>query len=326
MTFLTELSSENNDTNIAAKTNPIEKYQFIYHFLPHPHHKKRAKLLSHTAFVGYCALMVLFLGLFKFVPRYFPGVLGYASDITVSELFKLTNERRKSAGLGELRLNSALSKAAEKKAVHMFEKDYWAHVSPDGTEPWEFVLGENYDYLYAGENLAKNFSTSEEVVEAWLNSTSHRDNLLSSNYDEIGFAVINGVLDGYETTLVVQMFGKPRSPVQLASVKEEEELLESCEAAETYSPEPQLAEVAEQEPLPLLRYDAEVLPLVDVSSATKGISISFSVFVSLLLVIDIWYSKKKGILKLNGHTLSHLMLLISVIIGVWFVLKPGVIL
>ncbi|MBN1162282.1 hypothetical protein JXA34_00885 [Patescibacteria group bacterium] len=322
MSTLTALPLENDISSQEVGENPIEKYQFIYHFLPHPHYKKRASLLSHHAFVLYCGLMIVFMGAFKIVPKFFPGVLGYASDITVNELFKLTNEKRVGAGYRELRLSPALSRAAEKKAVNMFEKDYWAHVAPDGTEPWSFVLAEDYDYLYAGENLAKNFYTSEDVVEAWLNSPSHRDNLLSSNYDEIGFAVVNGVLEGYETTLVVQFFGKSRFPAQKASVATEEALLEEYETANTYSPTPQVE--AKQVEYPAT--NTEVLPLVDVSYAAKGISISIAVFVSLLLIADIWYSKKKGILKLNGHTLSHLILLIAVIISVWFVLQPGVIL
>jgi uncharacterized protein YkwD len=72
--------------------------------------------------------------------------------------------------------------------------------SPDGTEPWDFILGEKYDYIYAGENLAKNFSTFDDVVEAWYNSPSHKENLLNKNYTEMGFAIVNGELNGYETT------------------------------------------------------------------------------------------------------------------------------
>ena len=135
------------------------------------------------------------------------GVLGYASNINSDELLKYTNQRRVDFGLEPLSMNSALSKAAQKKAEDMFKYGYWAHVSPTGTEPWSFILAQDYDYVFAGENLARNFSRSKDVVDAWFASPSHRENLLNRNYRDMGFAITNGVLDGYETTVVVQMFG-----------------------------------------------------------------------------------------------------------------------
>jgi hypothetical protein len=304
----------------------IDKFQFIYHFVPHPDKNTRAGLLTHKAIIIYCLLILLVTGVFRLVPLVLPGVLGYASDINVSDLLKDTNEQRKERGFSELRLNEKLSTAAKNKAAHMFEKNYWAHISPDGVEPWDFILGENYDYIYAGENLAKNFSQSKAVVEAWLNSPSHRDNLLSPNYDEVGFAVVNGVLDGYETTLVVQMFGRPRDKVQIASVSDEQNTLKEIagsktEIAANISPNggPESSLIKE-----VLQKTTEK-PALDVGLATRTISLTFGGFVGSLLVLDIWYSKRKGMLKFTGHTFAHLTLLLLVILCIWFVLKPGVI-
>ena len=304
----------------------IDKFQFIYHFVPHPEKKTRAGLLTHKAIIIYCLLILLVTGLFRLIPLVLPGVLGYASDINVSDLLKYTNEQRKERGYSELRLNEKLSSAAKKKASHMFQKNYWAHISPDGVEPWDFILGENYDYIYAGENLAKNFSRSKAVIEAWLNSPSHRDNLLSPNYDEVGFAVVDGVLDGYETTLVVQMFGRPRNKDQVASVSDENNLLREIAGSKT--------EVAANIPPnggPESGLNKEISqkivekPALDVGLATRTISLVFGGFIGSLLVLDIWYSKRKGIFKLTGHTFAHLTLLLLVIFCIWFVLKPGVI-
>jgi hypothetical protein len=310
------------------RKNPkaIDKFQFIYHFLPHPDKKTRAGLLSHKAILVYCLLILLVTGLFRLLPLILPGVLGYASDINISDLFRYTNEERKSNGLAELRLNEKLSSAARKKGGHMFEKNYWAHISPDGVEPWDFILGENYDYIYAGENLAKNFSHSEDVMGAWLNSPSHRDNLLSPNYDEVGFSVVNGVLDGYETTLVIQMFGRPRNKAQVASIFEEKNLLKEIEESRTevaasVSPNggPEF-EIKTESP-----QNTGKKPVLDVGLATRTISLTFGGFIGSLLVLDIWYSKRKGILKFTGHTFAHLTLLLLVVFCVWFVLKPGVV-
>lgn len=325
------LFTEKNPTYIKFwRRNPkaIDKFQFIYHFLPHPDKKTRAGLLTHKSILIYCLLILLVTGLFRLIPLVLPGVLGYASDINVSDLLKYTNEQRKLNGLPELRLNEKLTAAAQKKAENMFEKNYWAHISPDGVEPWDFILGENYDYIYAGENLAKNFSHSKDVVTAWLNSPSHRDNLLSPNYDEVGFSVQNGVLNGYETTLVVQLFGRPRNKGQVASVFQEKTLLKELEnsrtgaaagvnANETPKVETKTASPQSQ--------NTVRKPVLDVGLATKTISLIFGGFVGFLLILDIWYSRRKGILKLTGHTFGHLTLLLLVILCVWFVLKPGVI-
>lgn len=330
------ISDGKNPTYIKSwRRNPkaIDKFQFIYHFLPHPESKTRAGLLSHKAIIIYCLLILFTSGLFRLIPLFLPGVLGYASDINISDLLTFTNEKRKSKGLSELRLNDKLTQAAKMKASHMFEKNYWAHISPDGTEPWDFILGEGYDYIYAGENLAKNFSNSEGVVEAWMNSPSHRDNLLSPNYDEVGFSVVNGILDGYETTLVVQLFGRPRNKTQIASVPEEKNLLEELEVnksevAANVSPNGgpivELKTENTEKETGITKAAVEK-PIVDVGLATRTISLTFGGFIGSLLVLDIWYSKRKGILKFTGHTFAHLTLLILIVFCVWFVLKPGVV-
>ena len=89
----------------------------------------------------------------------------------------------------------------------MFAKNYWAHVSPDGTTPWVFIKSAGYSYVYAGENLARGYNTSQDVVTAWMASPEHKQNMLSSNYQNVGFAIVTGNLTGEDTVLVVEMFG-----------------------------------------------------------------------------------------------------------------------
>ncbi|GIW69557.1 MAG: hypothetical protein KatS3mg101_0304 [Patescibacteria group bacterium] len=263
-----------------------------------------------------------------------PGVLGYASNISVKDLLEYTNAKRRDSGLSELRLNAALSAAAKLKAEDMFKNQYWAHVSPSGKEPWDFILSQNYDYIYAGENLAKNFNNSKDVVEAWMKSQSHRENLLSPNYDEIGFAVVNGVMDGYETTLVVQMFGRPRTASQVASVYEEQAVLEKEAKATAAVSEREssvtTAGVAGGAPSGEMSVytpvEAPAKPTIDVTTAAKTVSAVFGGFVGTLLALDVWYSRKKQIRKFNGHTLAHLGVLVLVVASIWFVLTPGIVL
>lgn len=306
--------------NPYTESSAIEKYQFLHHFLPHPETKTRAKLLSHTALLGYSLVMLVVIGLFQVLPQIAPGVLGYASSINISSLFDGTNDLREDSGLQRLNINSALSIAAQKKAEHMFEEDYWAHISPDGTAPWDFILGEDYDYTFAGENLAKNFNSSDQVVEAWFKSPSHRENLLNENYEEIGFAVVNGVLEGYETTLVVQMFGKPRTSAQIATLPEE-----SAVATEEIVVEEVVPEVVVV-PVPIIAEEVAVLPAIDIATASKSITFLIGGFLITLLLLDIWYSKKKGIPKVTGPAFAHVLMLVFTLVGVWFALSPGKIL
>lgn len=256
------------------------------------------------------------------IPLLAPGVLGYASNINISDLLNDTNKVRQENGLSTLRTNNELTLAAQKKAAHMFANDYWAHVAPDGTAPWDFILAENYDYSYAGENLAKNFNNSDQVVDAWFKSPSHRENLLNKNYDEIGFAVVNGVLDGYETTLVVQMFGRLRASAQPAAIpgpteENSTQVFQQSKPIQNVVISSQALEEA-QEP--------QILPALDVAKASKTISMLVGGFLLVLLVLDVWYTEKKAIPKVTGHAFSHIILLVVVLIGIWFVLSPGKIL
>lgn len=125
----------------------------------------------------------------------------------VSNVVVLTNKDRTANGLSELKVNTKLSEAAYQKALDMIKNDYFAHVSPSGKTPWSWMEAENYDYIYAGENLAINFKTPDATETAWMNSPSHRENILNKNYDEIGVAEAVGVINGQESVVVVAMFG-----------------------------------------------------------------------------------------------------------------------
>lgn len=139
-------------------------------------------------------------------------VLGYATNVNSADVFTLSNQERIKVGLPPLASDSQLNSAALAKANDMFTKDYWAHVAPDGTTPWSFFYAAGYDYQTAGENLAKGFNTSAGAVDAWMASEHHKENILNTTYVDVGYAVVNGVLQGSETTLVVAMYGG-RMPV-----------------------------------------------------------------------------------------------------------------
>lgn len=136
-------------------------------------------------------------------------ILGYATNITVDQVVAQTNQQRSAVGLAPLQFSGVLSSAAQAKAQDMFSNNYWAHVSPSGKQPWDFIREAGYSYQAAGENLARDFYQTDTMMGAWMASPTHKANIVNTKYSQIGVAVVNGTLEGTETTLVVQMFGNP---------------------------------------------------------------------------------------------------------------------
>lgn len=172
-------------------------------FIPTKQNDYKPYLLRKLAIVVYTFILI-------FVNS-FGGLLGLskveASNITSQSIIKLTNQERAASGLNTLNVDSRLSAAALAKANNMLEEQYWDHFGPNGETPWQFIRAQGYNYIYAGENLAKGFQTAEGVHEAWMASPTHAANIMSPNYKDIGVAVVEGVLLGKRTILVVQMFG-----------------------------------------------------------------------------------------------------------------------
>lgn len=145
------------------------------------------------------------------------GIISYVHAASADTLINLANSSRSQNGLANLTENSKLTTAAYAKANDMLTNDYFAHTSPAGKMPWDFIKAAGYDYIYAGENLAIGYVNDQELHDAWMNSPTHRANIMNENFREIGIAVVTGEYDGAQTTVVVQMFGTP-VPVAVAAV------------------------------------------------------------------------------------------------------------
>lgn len=147
---------------------------------------------------------------------YQKDVLAYASNMSIADLLSATNASRAENGLAPLTLDDTLNTSAQLKANDMVEKDYWSHVSPDGTQPWYWYDQAGYKYSAAGENLAFGFSNGQEVETAWMNSPAHRENVLG-NYENVGFGIANSAsFQGYENTVVVAHYGTKRAETTTA--------------------------------------------------------------------------------------------------------------
>lgn len=284
-------------------------------FLPHPDTHKKAHLLSSKALLIYILFfLILNFGVSK-TSSINPRILGISTSITVTDLINLTNQERAKNGLNKLTENSDLDKAAQAKAQNMFQENYWAHYSPSGKDPWSFILAAGYKFAYAGENLAKNFHSASDVVQAWMNSPTHRENMVNPHYTDIGMAVATGTLQGEETVLVVQEFGSPAVVAEAPSTKSQapppapiastppQELPDTAQAPKIIE-QPQ---VAKSQILPVSVPPPQ--PMFDSFAVTRNISLALISFLAMLLVLDFVILKKRGVVRVSSHHLSHFALL-----------------
>ncbi len=132
--------------------------------------------------------------------------------LELNQIEILTNRERELAGLSALERNGLLDQAAQLKLEEMFQLQYFDHDSPDGRGIDSLAQRAGYQFILIGENLAKgNFSSEQNLVEGWMNSPGHRQNILDQRYREIGLAARTGLFEGKNTWLAVQIFGLPIS-------------------------------------------------------------------------------------------------------------------
>jgi len=222
----------------------------------------------------------------------------------------------------------------------MLVNGYWSHVAPDGTEPWKFFIDSDYKYRYAGENLARDFSNPSDAVEAWMASPSHKDNMLSDKYVEIGVAVVEGDLAGVDTTIIVQMFGTKLgdASAQVPVVQAKPEI-ESEMAAANLSPvppEPVVSEIPSNiSHLPSTNIvglsgtrqteSGGIGVLISPFVTTRGVSMALITLLLVILVLDAIIVSRRRISRIGGRTFAHFAFL-GMILAIILIAKAGQIL
>lgn len=181
-----------------------------HYFLPGAHNTYRPLFLRLEAIAVQIAIVILLfivaLGVERLVVKNPSPQMG---AVVSAVLITLANADREGEGLPVLAASEILTEAAQMKANDMAAREYFAHETPEGHDPWYWFEKSGYDFRHAGENLAVYFSDSAEVEKAWMDSPLHRANILSEKYTEIGTAIAHGRYLGHETTFVVQMYGNP---------------------------------------------------------------------------------------------------------------------
>jgi hypothetical protein len=193
------------------------------HVVPHVGNDYRPHLLQKVAMVAMLGLVFISFALANVQALFWLNSDWLISAVLPAVVVEETNEERADAAVGPLTRNVTLDRAAQLKAEHMAEQGYFAHYAPDGTSPWHWFRAVNYPFVHAGENLAVHFNDSHEVVEAWMDSPTHRANIMNGNYTEIGIGVAKGRFEGFDTVFVVQMFGTPAAVVAEAEPEPESE-------------------------------------------------------------------------------------------------------
>ena len=279
---------------------------FLHLFIPKESNNHRAKILHHTNLLLTIVFLVLASFLIQGIKVNFPSVLGIKADISTEELLSLTNKERQNNGIAPLAFNERLTDAAAKKADDMFEYGYWAHNSPSGKTPWVFIKSSGYKYVYAGENLARGFTTTEDVIMAWMTSSAgHRENMLSSNYSDVGFAVKIGKINGEETVLIVEELGNLHMPIA------RNKTVEITTARETNVSVKNVTSVDRQ-------------PLINSLSFASNIYVMIIFIFIFVFLLDMIIIEKKKVMRFVGHNIDHVLYLILVLALVG-VLSKGVI-
>src|SRR3989344_1180048 len=313
----------------------------LTHFLyPTFSNNQKAKILHSSSLLILTVFIIAFQLIIKSAKATGIRILGYAANIPPEKIIELTNKKRTESGLSALSYNASLASAAKAKGDDMLAKDYWAHVAPDGTEPWAFFINVGYKYRYAGENLARDFSNSESAIEAWMASPSHRDNMLSGKYQEIGVAVVEGDLGGVDTTLIVQLLGtKLEGTADIAVAQAKTQVtptstisgtvnsLLTPTGTVTYTPTPTvIMPLAITSPVPTTPSENLVASpvtagdsgkmgvLISPFDTTRGVSLGIIVVLLTVMVIDGIVTHKKGIIRIGGRTFAHMVFLCMVLI------------
>jgi hypothetical protein len=273
-------------------------------FVPHHKNNHRSKILHTNSLLVLIGVLVMAQSFIGILSALKPKILGFATNVDPEQIVILTNNQRLQNNQGPLSVSNKLNQAALAKASNMFIDNYWSHASPSGTEPWYFISESDYQYKYAGENLARDFENSSEVVSAWMASPTHRRNVLDPRFEDIGIAVVNGTLNGQETTLIVQMFGSPSSSEQ-TSLLGPAEFIGKAYASQGTSG---------------TKLDTNLSSFV----MSKIISLSFIILLLITLGLDWFFVWQKKLVRISGKSWAHITFFVSILV-VAIIIKHGVV-
>jgi uncharacterized protein YkwD len=209
----TDNDGVSDSEEVKRGTNPLGDGKLKDYFIPNKDNDYKPHALDPKRLAFYAFFAILAKSIVIITAIALPITAWLTPDILQEQSRKivaLTNEIRSDLDINKLNDSDLLNEAAYKKAEDMFNGQYFSHVGPDdrGLTDWLKVV--DYDYKMAGENLAMGFASAEDVVNGWIRSRTHYANIIDPGYREIGVAMLSGVYNNRDSTLVAQYFGLKR--------------------------------------------------------------------------------------------------------------------
>ncbi len=275
---------------------------FLAHLLfPTSSNNYKAKLIKPSGLFGLLTVFLLVQFLLTSLTK--NGLtLGDQVNFTPEQIIQETNKKRQEVGLPTLRTDDMLMLSARTKGQDMLNKDYWAHAGPNGETPWLFFTQNGYEYKYAGENLARDFDSASEAVEAWISSPTHRENLFSSKYQDIGVAVVEGDFNGKAIVIVVQHFGTRIGII----------------------PPPELTKHIESAPITLAEFPKTQGIEMSAFDLKRNLSVGILGFLLSVLLVDAIVIYNSKAIRISGRNLAHFGFLASLVIFLILITKGNI--
>lgn len=154
----------------------------------------------------------LILYIVVYAPYYKPAV----NIVNSNNIVDLINQERTLQSQPNLKIDSDLMKAAQKRAEDMAKQKIFDHYGPDGSNPWDYIQNSNYNYVIAGENLAISNSSDSDIVDSWMQSITHKNNILNADFYNIGMGSANfGAFEKHlDSNIIVVLFAsKAKEPL-----------------------------------------------------------------------------------------------------------------
>ncbi|MDR1821412.1 MAG: S-layer homology domain-containing protein [Oscillospiraceae bacterium] len=136
------------------------------------------------------------------------GSAGTVAVLTTEQvIFELTNAFRGFNGVYALGWNDKLALAARNHSLDMATRNYFAHNTPEGKDPWQRITEAGYEGYGSGENIIAGYGNGQSSVNGWVNSSGHRSNMLSNTHTELGVGYVLGTAGSKYSNYGTQCFG-----------------------------------------------------------------------------------------------------------------------
>ncbi len=220
-TYHTDPTNEDTDGDGISDVEEIKKGlnplvpNFQDFLIPRDGNNHKPHLLHTKRAFFYSLFFILLKGAVFGFAMAIPAEAFLAPDVLARQEIKLkamVNQLRREQGVEKLIEEDKLKNSSGSKAADMAKNSYFSHVGPDSRDLAYFLNRAGYLYRVAGENLAMGFSRAEDVMNAWIKSPLHYQNIIDKDFSEIGIGLVEGKYDGSNTIFIAQHFGAPLFP------------------------------------------------------------------------------------------------------------------